>query len=160
MNEICKSQLSNLKILLLGAGLILFTQQIKFMKNPESLPVNLDTIIGVLVLVSFAFLGMIFAQAMKKTKIKILAEFPVLGWVSIISLVFCLGSDFFIEIIGKVDFLAITTPVLAFAGISVANSLGDLGKNSWKYIIVASFVFIGSYVGRVILAQLGLMIVG
>ena len=69
-------------------------------------------------------------------------------------------SNFFVKAIGAVDFLSITTPVLAFAGVSVADSLGDLTKSSWKMLIVAIFVFLGSYLGRVILAQLGIMITG
>lgn len=155
--NIIKSQIKNLKVLFLGAGLILFTQSVKLLKNPESTPVNLKTIVGLLVLVSFAFIGLIIAELMKKTGIKILASFPVLGWVSIVSLIFCLISNFFVDAIGGVDFLSITTPVLAFAGVSVADSLGDLSKNSWKYLIVGVFVFLGSYLGRVLLAQLGLM---
>lgn len=155
--NIIKSQIKNLKVLFLGAGLILFTQSVKLIKNPESTPVNLKTIVGLLVLVSFAFIGLIIAELMKKTGIKILASFPVLGWVSVVSLIFCLISNFFVDAISGVDFLSITTPVLAFAGVSVADSLGDLSKNSWKYLIVGVFVFLGSYLGRVLLAQLGLM---
>lgn len=54
--------------------------------------------------------------------------------------------------------LSITTPVLAFAGVSVADSLSDLTKSSWKILIVAIFVFLGSYLGRVLFAQLGIML--
>ena len=62
----------------------------------------------------------------------------------------------FADAIGGVSLLAITTPVLAYAGVSVANSLGDFTKNSWKYLIVALFVFAGSYLGRILIAQLGM----
>lgn len=160
MTTIIKDLLPKLKVLILGAGLILFTQSIKLIKNPESTPITMDTLWGLLVLVFFSFFGLIIAELMKKTNIKILASFPVLGWVSITSLVFCLISPFFVQAIGGVDFLSITTPVLAFAGVSVANNLGDLSKNSWKYIIVALFVFLGSYLGRLIIAQIGINFLG
>ncbi|QIK69549.1 hypothetical protein G7062_04220 [Erysipelothrix sp. HDW6C] len=160
MTQILKDQLPRLKMLLLGAFLILFTQGIKLIKNPESTPITLDTLWGVLVLVGFSFIGLIIAELMKKTGIKILADFPVLGWVSLTSLVFCLISPFFVTVIGAVNFLAITTPVLAFAGVSVANNLGDLTKNSWKFVIVGLFVFMGSYLGRVIIAQIGIWLMG
>lgn len=158
--NIVKEQLSKLKVLGLGAGLILFTQAVKLLKNSESTPITWETFAGLAVLIFFSFVGIIIAELMKKTNIKILADFPILGWVSIVSLIFCLMSNFFITAISAVDFLSITTPVLAFAGISVANSLGDLSKNSWKYLIVAVFVFVGSYLGRALLAQLGLFIIG
>lgn len=160
MLNIIKEQLPKLKMLCLGAGLILFTQAVKLLKNPASTPITKDTFVGLLVLVFFSFIGLIIAELMKKTGVKVLADFPVLGWVSITSLIFCLISPFFIKAIGGVDFLSITTPVLAFAGVSVANNLGDLSKNSWKYVIVALFVFLGSYLGRAIIAQLGLWLMG
>ncbi|CAM4201398.1 hypothetical protein H9L01_08280 [Erysipelothrix inopinata] len=160
MITIIKEQLPKLKMLFLGAGLILFTQFVKLIKNPASTPITMNTIMGLIVLVLFAYIGLLIAELMKKTGVKVLADFPVLGWVSVTSLIFCLISDFFIQAISGVDFLSITTPVLAFAGISVADNLGDLSKNSWKYIIVALFVFLGSYLGRAILAQLGIMIAG
>lgn len=158
--EFIKKQLPILKIIGLGAFLILFTQAVKLIRNPNGTPITIQTFYGLVVLSLFAFIGVLIAELMKKTGIKILASFPVLGWVSIVSLVFCLISDFFVRAIAGVDFLSITTPVLAFAGVSVANSLGDLSKNSWKYLIVAVFVFLGSYLLRVILAQFGIWITG
>lgn len=160
MEKYIKSKLSILGTIGLGALLVLFTQAVKLLKNPLSTPISIETFYGLAVLIVFSFLGVLFSDLMKKTGIKILASFPILGWVSIISLIFCLLSDFFVKAIGGVDFLAITTPVLAFAGVSVADNLGDLTKNSWKILIVAIFVFFGSYLLRVILAQLGIMLVG
>lgn len=158
MKKTLQSQVPIISTIILGAFLIIFTQAIKLLKNPESTPITKETFYGVAVLALFAYLGIVFSNLMKKTGISILVSFPVLGWVSIISLIFCLFSNFFVKAIGGVDFLSITTPVLAFAGISVADNLKDVSKNSWKYLIVAVFVFLGSYLFRVILAQLGLMI--
>ncbi|MBS4803836.1 MAG: hypothetical protein KIC47_06715 [Clostridium sp.] len=160
MKDTVKELFNSVKILFLGAGLILFTQAVKLIKNPESTPITGQTFVGLIVLVFFATVGLFITDLAKKSKINILKSFPALGWVSIVSLVFCLMSNFFVKAIGAVDFLSITTPVLAFAGVSVADSLGDLTKSSWKMLIVAIFVFLGSYLGRVILAQLGIMITG
>ncbi|MDU5109777.1 MAG: hypothetical protein E6248_04990 [Clostridium sp.] len=160
MKDTVKELFNSVKILFLGAGLILFTQAVKLIKNPESTPITGQTFVGLIVLVFFATVGLFITDLAKKSKINILKSFPALGWVSIVSLVFCLMSNFFVKAIGAVDFLSITTPVLAFAGVSVADSLGDLTKSSWKMLIVAIFVFLGSYLGRVLLAQLGIMISG
>ena len=160
MKDTVKELFNSVKILFLGAGLILFTQAVKLIKNPESTPITGQTFVGLIVLVFFATVGLFITDLAKKSKINILKSFPALGWVSIVSLVFCLMSNFFVKAIGAVDFLSITTPVLAFAGVSVADSLGDLTKSSWKMLIVAISVFLGSYLGRVILAQLGIMITG
>lgn len=147
-------------ILLLSVALILFTQQVKLWKNPESTPINQMTLIGLGVLWLFSMIGILVSDLMKKVPIPFIQGFPVLGWVSITSLVFCLMSNFFVDAIRSVDFLSITTPILAFAGVSVADRLMSLSKISWKIGIVAIFVFIGTYVGSALLSQFGLSITG
>ncbi|MBC1922639.1 hypothetical protein [Listeria grayi] len=147
-------------ILLLSIALILFTQQIKLWKNPESTPIEWQTFVGLLVLWAFAFLGILISDLTKKIPVGFIRNFPVLGWVSLVSLIFCLISNFFVQVIGAVDFLSITTPVLAFAGISVADHLVDLSKTSWRVAIVAVFVFIGIYLGCAVVSQIGLWMTG
>lgn len=147
-------------ILLMSVAFILFTQAIKLIKNPESTPITLQTFQGLAVLWLFSMLGIFVSKLIQRLNIKALSDFPILGWVSLVSLVFCLASDFFVQAIGGVDFLSITTPILAFAGISVADSLADLRKTSWKIAIVAVFVFIGTYAGSAVIAQIGLLLSG
>lgn len=65
-----------------------------------------------------------------------------------------------IKWINGVNFLAITTPILTFAGISVADRLTDISKMSWKIVIVGIFVFLGTYLGSGILAQAALYLSG
>lgn len=147
-------------VLLLSISLILFTQEIKLIKNPDSTPITWTTIYGLLILWLFSFIGILISDMMKKVPIKIIQSFPILGWVSVTSLIFCLISDTFVQAIQAVDFLSITTPILTFAGISVADQLVDLRKTSWKIAIVAVFVFMGTYLGSAILSQIGLSITG
>ena len=147
-------------VILLSVALILFTQEMKLIKNPESTPISWITIWGLLVLWLFSMIGILLSDLAKKIPVNFIKNFPVLGWVSIVSLIFCLISNVFVKAIGAVDFLSITTPILTFAGISVADRLVDLRKTSWKVAIVAVFVFIGVYVGHAILAQIGLTISG
>ncbi|WP_079710145.1 hypothetical protein [Paraliobacillus ryukyuensis] len=147
-------------VLLLSVALILFTQEFKLLKNPDSTPVNAMTIAGLASLWLFSMIGIGISKLLEKTNIRVLKNFPILGWVSITSLIMCLLFDFFITAISAVDFLSITTPILTFAGISVADRLVDLRKTSWKIAIVAVFVFIGTYAASALLAQFGLMIAG
>ncbi|MCM3766225.1 hypothetical protein [Neobacillus niacini] len=147
-------------VVFMSVGLILFTQEIKLLKNPESTPVSSMTIWGLLVLWLFSMVGIVISDLAKKVPIGFIQNFPVLGWVSITSLVSCMLSDTFIKAISAVDFLSITTPILTFAGISVVDRLADLRKTSWKVAIVAVFVFIGTYVGSALLSQIGLMVTG
>ena len=95
---------------------------------------------------------------MQKAPIKFIRDFPILGWVSITSLFFCMISTEVIKAINSVDFLSITTPILTYAGISVANKLETLRSLSWKVAITGIFVFIGTYLGSATLAQFGLFL--
>lgn len=95
---------------------------------------------------------------MTLTRIPVVKDFPVLGWVALVSLFSCLVWNGFIEAVSAVDFLSLTTPILAFAGVSVADRLIDLSKTSWKIAVTAIFVFIGTYVGSALLAQFGLLV--
>ena len=145
-------------LIFLGTVLILFTQWMKTLRYPDALPITSQTFVGLATLWAFSMIGVIISDVSKKTSIRILQDFPTLGWVSITSLVFCLMSNYFVDAIKAVDFLSITTPILAFAGFSVADSLSDLKSTSWRVAIVAVFVFIGTYLGSALLAQLGLML--
>ena len=147
-------------VLLLSVALVLFTQQMKLWVNPESTPITALTLGGIATLWLFSLLGLVIGDLMTLSRLPVVRDFPVLGWVSLVSLAGCLAWDGFVDAIGAVDFLSLTTPILAFAGVSVADRLVDLSKTSWKVAITAVFVFIGTYVGSALLAQFGLSVAG
>lgn len=147
-------------ILLLSVSLVLFVQWVKLLKNPKSTPITGDTFIGLGLLWLFSMIGILISMLMKKTPWKIIQGFPILGWVSIVSLIFCLVSPYCVRAINAVDFLSLTTSVLAFAGISVTHRLKDLSKISWKILIVAIFVFFGMYFMDTLISQIALLLSG
>ena len=160
-NNKMEEWIKTILILLMSLSFILIAQFVKILKNPErSMPITGDTFLGLLVLGGITIIGIVIQKLLQNQPIKILKEFPTLGWVSITSLVFCFVFPFAIKAIHAVDFLAITTTILTFAGISIANKLGDLKKVSWKIIIVGMFVFIGTYFGSAVIAQIGFILTG
>ena len=60
----------------------------------------------------------------------------------------------------KVNFLALCTPILAYAGIYTGKNLNTLKRTGWKIFIVALFVILGTYLGSAIIAQVILKILG
>ena len=143
--------------LIMSLLLILFTQWIKLLKNPKSMPITKETVFGLGI---FSILGIFIHGIVQKQPIKIIKDFPILGWVSMVSLVACIIFPQVIEAVNSIDFLSITTPILTYAGISVADRLKDLRKVSWKIVIVGIFVFLGTYLGSAILAQIGFFLSG
>ena len=75
-------------ILLLSISFVLFVQWIKLIRNPKSTPITTDTFIGLGMLWLFSLLGIVISMLMKKVPWKIIQGFPILGWVSIVSLNF------------------------------------------------------------------------
>ncbi len=140
----------NSLIILLSVILVLFSQYC------SNCPITTFTFYGLGIIFVLCLLGVICKQILFKI------NFPVLAWVSTLSLIICLPffpfNTFIIKSLNGVNFLAITTPILVFAGISVANKLGELKKISWKIFIVALFVFFGRFLLSAIFSQIVLML--
>ena len=137
----------------------LLNERFKVLKYGDKGPqITIYTFLGLFCLGLFAIIGIILQRVMQKAPIKFIRDFPILGWVSITSLFFCMISTEVIKAINSVDFLSITTPILTYAGISVANKLETLRSLSWKVAITGIFVFIGTYLGSATLAQFGLFL--
>ncbi|WP_097476004.1 hypothetical protein [Escherichia coli] len=82
---------------------------------------------------------------------------PAFAWATLISLLLSMPyspiSQLFLQATDKINFLATTTPLLAFAGLSVGNSIDKLKTLSWKIIIVSLVVFTSAFFGAAIIAQ-------
>ncbi len=145
INDIFNDLLHDFKILILAVFLILFSQY------SGNKPITVDTLIGLGVIIVICMAGLRLRGIFNKI------NFPAIAWVSTLSLVLCLPfiplSGFTVKYLSAVDFLSITTPILAFAGISVSNKIPELRKLSWKIIIVAFFVFGGRLLLSALISQ-------
>ena len=83
---------------------------------------------------------------------------PAFAWATLIALLLSMPyspvSHIFMSMTNKIDFLATTTPLLAFAGLSVGNSIDKLKSLSWKIVIVSLVVFTSAFFGAAVVAQL------
>ena len=70
------------------------------------------------------------------------------------------GAEKISEWTSEVNLLSFTTPILAYAGISIGNSWVDFAKMGWKTIIVGMLVLLGTYLGSAIIAEIILRIQG
>ncbi|MGO1470803.1 MAG: hypothetical protein ACTHW2_12335 [Tissierella sp.] len=113
---------------------------------------------GILMVIGIA----VFALFMRAVTPKL--QFPAFAWASltalILSMPFMPTSEVFLKFTDQVNFLGTTTPILAFAGISVGNKILQLKKLSWKVAIVAVFVFIGTFFGSAIVSHIVLKLQG
>ena len=91
-------------------------------------------------------------------------KFPMVFWVSLVGVLISLpgmpGQPWVIEKTSHITFLATTTPVLAYAGLSLGKDLGAFRRLSWRIIPVALAVTAGTFVCATALAQIVLHLEG
>lgn len=89
---------------------------------------------------------------------------PAFAWATLLSLLLSIPysplSEVFMHYTNRIDFLATTTPLLAFAGLSVGNSLDKLKSLSWRIVIISLLVFTTAFFGAAFVAQFILNIQG
>ncbi len=147
-----KNTLEQLKIMIVVAVMILIGQRIGFgLSAAAAIP-------GMILVVIVAMLALIIKDLLPNLK------FPAFAWATMIGLIlsmpFMPTAEFFLEYTNKVSFLGTTTPILAFAGISVGNKIPQLKKLSWKILLIAIIVFSSTYFGSAIISQIVLKIQG
>ncbi len=53
----------------------------------------------------------------------------------------------------KVNFMGLCSPILAYAGIAVGKDMALLKKQGWRIVVVGFFVFVGTYIGSAVIAE-------
>ena len=137
--------MKNIGLLVIAGMLVLITQKVGL-----NMPI-LDAVPGMLIIILVAVIALIIRDLFPKS------IFPAFGWVTILGFLFSMPynplSVKFMEYTSKVNFMAITTPLLAFAGLSVGNKIDDLKKMSWKIGLISVIVFITIFFACALIAE-------
>ncbi|QDR81719.1 hypothetical protein [Sporomusa termitida] len=112
---------------------------------------------GYLFLLVITLLGMVLARYLPvkmpivfwSSLLAVLSTSPISPWASII-----------IEYTSKLEFMALATPILAYAGLAVGKDLPLFKNMSWRIIVVALFVYTGTFVCATMIAQVMLKVEG
>ena len=114
--------------------------------------------IGVLILVAISALGALLSMLPGFKKL------TMVFWVSLIAVVVSLpqfpGSDVLLSYTKQVNFLAITTPILAYGGLCLGKDLEAFRQLSWRIVPVALAVAAGSFLCATFLAEIMLHLEG
>lgn len=136
---------NSLIVLLITAAVSLIGQMVK-----QRAFTILETLPGMLILVAIAIAGIAMA---KYIPIKIPAVAYIVTLAVIVTVPGFPFAEKTAELTGKVDFLALTTPILAYAGIYTGKNLDTLKKSGWRIVVVSLFVIIGTYLGSALIAE-------
>ncbi|MDI6601223.1 MAG: hypothetical protein QME46_05530 [Thermoanaerobacteraceae bacterium] len=140
-----------LVVLLITAVITLVGNFIGYKINP------IAAIPGMLILIGIVVVGILLAEIIP-------VKLPSIVYISLIGIIITIpgfpGAAFFTAMVSQVQFLSLTTPVLAYAGISIGKDLDAFREVGWKIIVVSMFVFVGTFVGSAIIAQVVLKLIG
>ncbi|MFZ0475933.1 MAG: hypothetical protein WAM18_10745 [Halobacillus sp.] len=112
---------------------------------------------GMLVLVLVCLAGFILHRLIP-------IEFPSVAYIAIIGVLISMpwmpGADYIVAWTNEVQLLALTTPILAYAGIAIGRSWTDFVRLGWRTIVVASLVLLGTFLGSALISELILSLQG
>ncbi|MES2936831.1 MAG: DUF3100 domain-containing protein [Pseudomonadota bacterium] len=84
-------------------------------------------------------------------------KLPAVIWVSLIGMLLTYpGFPYAAQVAaltGKVNFLALATPILAFAGLSIAKDVPAFHRLGWRIVVVSFAANAGTFLGAAIIAQ-------
>jgi len=107
-------------------------------------------LIGYLIILGITLLGIALAEYLP-------VKLPMVLWISVIALLSTSPISPFaktiLEYTGKMEFMAIVTPILAYAGLSAGKDLPMFKTMSWRIIVIALMVYTGTFVFATIIAQ-------
>jgi len=116
-----------------------------------------EGIIGYLIMMVITLLGIVFAKFIP-------LKLPMVFWISIIAILSTSSLSPYAKVIteytSKVDFLALTTPILAYAGLSIGKDLAVFKKMSWRIVLVALTVYTGTFICATAIAEVMLRLEG
>lgn len=117
----------------------------------------LEALPGMLILIGISIIGIALSKVMP-------GKIPAVAYIVTLACILTYpsfpGAAQISKYIAKVDFLALTTPILAYVGLSIGKDLDSFKKSGWRLILVSCIVFIGTYIGSAIIAQVILKALG
>lgn len=148
--------LNELKALVLCGAVILFAQWVNTIRGGTTMEF-LTAVVGMFIIILISMLSLKIKQLLPW-------KIPAFAWASILGLLvttpWCPFQQVVLDFTNAVTTGAVSSVILAVAGVSIGTKLSDIKRLSWRMIIVAIFVFCGTFFGSALIAQLILSIQG
>lgn len=140
-----------LRIFIVTGFLALIGNYVGFKINPlEALP-------GIIILFLLVLGGYWLSQVSP-------VKLPSIAYISALAIIVSIpgvpGANIVNQYVARVEFLALTTPVLAYTGISIGKDLDTFKQQGLKIVLVTLLTFIGTYIGSAIIAEVVLRLTG
>ena len=141
-----------------SAIILLITSIITLFGNFAGYNVSiLEALPGMVILLLVSVLGIMLSNVMP-------GNIPSVAYIVTLSTILTIpGVPFAEEIFlytSKVNFLALTTPILGYAGIYTGKNLDDLKKTGWRIVVLTLAIIFGTYFFSALIAQIILKFIG
>ena len=118
----------------------------------------LDIVLGLAVLYGMCVVGLLLTKFVP-------LRLPSVAWISLVAVVLTLPmlpwADAIFPLVEGIDFLALAVPPLAYAGFAISKlEIAVLKRSGWKILIIAILVFLGTYIGSAMIAEITLRLTG
>ena len=117
----------------------------------------IEALPGMVIIIIISILGLIIDKVLP-------FHLPIVVWVSIIAILITSpifpGNTYFAEETAKVNFMALATPILAYAGLSFGKDIQEFKKLGWRIVVVSLVVYTGTFLLATIVAELGFRFTG
>ena len=153
MSAKLENMLNQLKVLILCGLAVLATQAVNLKGELDILPATL----GMLIIIAVSIAALKIKEALP-------LQIPAFAWASLLSLLLTTPwgpvQGLILDLTKQISAGQIGTVILAIAGVSIGCKLDDIKKLSWKIILTAFVVFIGTFFGSALVAELILKLQG
>ena len=117
----------------------------------------LDAVPGMVILIVISLAGIVAARVLP-------GGIPAVAYITTLGCILTYpgfpGSEIVIMYMKKVGFLSLCTPILAYAGISIGKDMDAFKKTGWRIVVLACVIFVGTYLGSAIIAEVILKALG
>ncbi|SFM01745.1 hypothetical protein [Salibacterium qingdaonense] len=118
---------------------------------------SVDGLLGIFVLILISLAGLILQKLIP-------VNIPSVGYIGILGILVSTpwfpGSEYVVEWTSNIQLLALATPILAYAGISIGRNWADFVQLGWRSFVVAACVFLGTFIGSALIAEIILRMQG
>lgn len=111
-----------------------------------------DTLLGMAVLLGIVAAGVIIHKLIPWKGLPAVAYITTLGCIVTIPDLLP-GAAFISKAAGKIGFVGLCTPILAYAGLALGKDIGLLKKQGLRIVLVGLVVFVGTFLGSAIIAE-------
>ena len=145
------SVLDTIKVVFASAGIALLGNWVGYGVSP------LAALPGMLILVGFAVAGVLLNHFIK-------VYVPTIAYIATLALIFTLPyfgfSKAILAYVNKVNFLALATPIIAFASLSMGKDLAAFRQAGWRIVVASLLALFSVFITAAIIAEIILRIQG